>query len=232
MRSDNAGFRLETHLHTSEGSACADLDAVSQVRQYKEAGYDGVIVTDHFVTGNSAVDRILPWRQQMKDQFEGYRKAAEEGKKIGLKVFCGIEFGYHGTEFVVIGLDDEWFADHSRILNMRPEDSLTLFRKAGAAIIHAHPFRQASYISKVRLYPDYVDAVEIYNHQNKPEWDDRAEKYARMSNLPVTSGSDCHRLGEIGGGIILDRAPEDEKDLISIIKSGRGWTLIRRRDEW
>ena len=43
-------YRYETHLHTSEASACAVFSAVEQVRSYKAAGYDGIIVTDHFLT--------------------------------------------------------------------------------------------------------------------------------------------------------------------------------------
>lgn len=33
-------------------------------------------------------------------------------------------------------------------------------------VIHAHPYREAPYIPEIRLYPDYVDGVEVYNVSN------------------------------------------------------------------
>ena len=39
----------ETHLHTSEASACSIITGAEQARTYKEAGYSGIIVTDHFL---------------------------------------------------------------------------------------------------------------------------------------------------------------------------------------
>ena len=35
---------------TSEVSACASTSGAGQARIYKELGYDGIIVTDHFIT--------------------------------------------------------------------------------------------------------------------------------------------------------------------------------------
>lgn len=52
-----------THLHTSESSACGLLPAAQPVQKFKEAGYTGIVVTDHFYGGNTAIDRNLPWEQ-------------------------------------------------------------------------------------------------------------------------------------------------------------------------
>ena len=48
-------FLYETHLHTSEASACANVSGREQARIYRKAGYAGIIVTDHFFNGNTAV---------------------------------------------------------------------------------------------------------------------------------------------------------------------------------
>lgn len=219
-------FRIETHCHTSEGSKCGKLTAREQVMQYKNAGYDGIIITDHFVNGNSAVDRTLSWEEQMKQQFSGYQNASVEGEKIGLKVFEGIEFAYKGTEFIVLGLGFEWFLKHPETKDMTPEEFLPLFREEGAAVIHAHPFREAPYILEYRLYPDLVDAVEGFNLQNQPEWNKKAMDYAEKYCLPVTSGSDCHRLMEFGAGIDLEQPVSSIQELVRVIKSGQGWSII------
>ena len=41
-------YIYETHCHTSEVSRCGDLTAREVVRNYVDAGYSGLVVTDHF----------------------------------------------------------------------------------------------------------------------------------------------------------------------------------------
>ncbi|MCQ2531914.1 MAG: histidinol-phosphatase [Saccharofermentans sp.] len=213
-------------MHTSESSACGHLTAAQQVLQYKKAGYDAVIITDHFINGNSAVDRSLPWKQQMEDQFKGYRNAKIKGDEVGLKVFEGIEYAYHGTEFIVLGLGEKWFKDHEEIKEFEPKDFLKVFRDAGAAVIQAHPYREASYIKEIRLFPDLVDAVEVFNYHNDILWNNRAKAYAYEHNLPMTAGSDCHDLNEYSSGIACDKEINTLDELVALIKSGKGWNYF------
>ena len=44
-------YIYETHLHTSEGSACGVTTGAEAVRAYKKIGYSGIFVTDHFFNG-------------------------------------------------------------------------------------------------------------------------------------------------------------------------------------
>jgi hypothetical protein len=48
-------FKYETHLHTSEASACGSSHGAEYISVYKKLGYDGIFVTDHFFGGNTAV---------------------------------------------------------------------------------------------------------------------------------------------------------------------------------
>ena len=57
------GYLYETHMHTSEGSACGQSAGAEMARAYAENGYTGIIVTDHFFYGNTAADRRLPWSE-------------------------------------------------------------------------------------------------------------------------------------------------------------------------
>lgn len=41
-------MRIEMHVHTSEGSPCARVEAKNIVKAYSEAGYDAVIITNHY----------------------------------------------------------------------------------------------------------------------------------------------------------------------------------------
>ena len=93
-------------------------------RAYQKAGYAGIVVTDHFFYGNTAADRSLPWKDWVEQFCKGYEHAKEEGDKIGLQVFFGWESGYHGTEFLIYGLNKEWLFEHPEIKDADVKEQL------------------------------------------------------------------------------------------------------------
>ena len=105
-------YTVETHLHTSQGSACAHSTGAEMARAHKAAGYDTIIITDHFFGGNTAVPRDLPWAQRIELFCAGYEQAKQEGDKIGLTVLFGWEWAWHGTEFLTYGLDKAYLLAH------------------------------------------------------------------------------------------------------------------------
>lgn len=214
------GFRLELHLHTSEASKCASMDGKTAADMYKLLGYDGIVVTNHFINGNTSVDRSLPWPEQMELFFKGYDNAYAEGIKIGLKVFCSLEFNYKSTEFIILGLDKKWYIDHPEIMNMAPEEFIPFFKDNGAYIIQVHPYRYAWYIEVPRPYAYLVDAIEVINIGNqKLESDIWARRLAKLYNKTMVAGSDCHHYGKgYGAGVVLNEIPCDEKDIIRILR--------------
>lgn len=228
-------YLYETHLHTSEASACCRVPAAEMARQFKEAGYTGVVITDHFINGNTAVDRSLPWEQWVEGFCKGYENAKAEGDKIGLQVFFAWESGYQGTEFLIYGLDKKWLLEHPEIASCSIERQYALVHAAGGMVIHAHPFREEPYIKEVRLFPHHVDAVEGINathssvtsisHKN-PNWNPMAMEYAREHDLPVTAGSDQHKHAMIGGGMVFGRKLKDIYDLCDAIRNGEALELL------
>lgn len=207
-------------MHTSEGSACAVNTGAEMARAYREAGYTGIIVTDHFFYGNTAVDRSLPWRQWVERFCLGYEHAREEGEKAGLQVFFGWESGYGGPEFLIYGLDKNWLLEHPEIRDATVEEQMRLVHESGGIISQAHPFREAHYIPEIRTFPEYVDAVEGVNASHSspqvtnrhPEYNTRALRYAKEHNLPLTAGSDQHSVRMLGGGMIFSRKLADIHD--------------------
>lgn len=212
------GYLYETHMHTSESSACSRATGAEMARAYQAAGYAGIIITDHFFYGNTAVSRKLPWEQWVCEFCKGYENAKEEGDKIGLQVFFGWESCYQGTEFLIYGLDKEWLLLHPEICDATIEEQYRMVHEAGGMVSHAHPFREESYIPEIRLFPEYVDAVEAVNathtsptslgHKN-PLYNEKAIAYAKEHNLPITGGSDQHTTTMIGGGMLFKRELKD-----------------------
>ena len=158
------GYLYDTHVHTSEGSACGQNTGAEMARAYQKAGYAGIVVTDHFFYGNTAADRSLPWKDWVEQFCKGYEHAKEEGDKIGLQVFFGWESGYHGTEFLIYGLNKEWLFEHPEIKDADVKEQYELVHAGGGIVSHAHPFREEDYIPEIRLFPDCVDAVEAMLH--------------------------------------------------------------------
>jgi hypothetical protein len=176
-------FQYETHLHTTEASACAVFSAAEQVKYYKELGYEGIVVTDHFFNGNTSVPRDLEWEERVDLFCRGYENAKAEGDKIGLSVFFGWEANFCCTEFLVYGLDKQWLKNHPDILSWSIEEQYTRVHEDGGFIVHAHPYRVRPYIKEIRLFPDCVDAVEAINVGNRnDDFDRKALLYVESIN--------------------------------------------------
>lgn len=202
-------YKYETHMHTAEASACATSTGAEMARAHKEAGYTGIFITDHFFNGNTTVPRELPWQERVERFCLGYEHAKQEGDKIGLQVFFGFEYAYHGAEFLVYNLDKQWLMNHENIDLRSPRWALAQMHQGGAIIIQAHPFRERDYIDHIQLFPRDIDGVEAVNAAHLGaegrRMNERAFAYARMFDLPVTAGSDSHSVGRMfGGGVELE----------------------------
>jgi predicted metal-dependent phosphoesterase TrpH len=218
-------------MHTKEASACAQDTGAEMARAYKEAGYDGIIITDHFFNGNTAIDRSLPWEERVHLFCRGYENALEEGKRLNLHVFFGWEYGYHGTEFLTYGLNKEYLLNNPSILSWSLEEYFQNVHEHDGFITHAHPFREAPYIKEIRLYPDFVDAVEVVNTANQVLFNSKALAYAEKYNLPQTCGSDAHqtvniRAGKNMGGMEFETELFSIQDFIKAVKRRKNYRIL------
>lgn len=219
-------FLYELHCHTSESSACACSGGAALAESYASMGYSGFVVSDHFFNGNSCAcySQDLTWEEKVDVLCDGYEKAAERGKQLGLNVIFGFEFSCYGNDYITIGLDKQWLLENPDVMSWDLKLALTNMRKAGAYIIHAHPFREEAYIEMIRLLPRSVDAVEIFNAGNRQQiYNDRALWYAENYGLPKVVGTDLHN-SEIPAdhrtAVAFEQNPADTKDLIRMLGEG------------
>ena len=214
-------YRYETHLHTFPVSRCAVAGVRDSLKFYKEMGYDGVFITNHFLDGNINISSSMSYEEKINFYFSDYEEGAEIGKEIGIKVFCGVEMSYLGTDFLVYGLDKEWYLANAQIIDMEKTDELLFLIKNGALVIQAHPYREADYIDHIRLYPRCVHGVEVVN-ACRTELENRMAKiYAENYNLIEFAGTDNHKAKEQEklAGMCSDKPIVDEQDFVRRVKN-------------
>lgn len=181
-------YKYETHLHTFPVSRCAKASVRENLEYYKKLGYDGVFITNHFLDGNINIDKAKPYEEKLDFYFSDYEEALELGKELGIRVFLGVEISEQGTDFLVYGLDKQWFLDHPEIMELDRSAELQLMMDSGALVIQAHPFRGRF---PIRLFPKWSHGVEVFNSHDLAS-SELAQQYCRHYGLLPFAGSDNH----------------------------------------
>ncbi|MCL2127602.1 MAG: PHP domain-containing protein [Treponema sp.] len=217
-------YLYETHLHTAGVSACANSRGSEYIPYYMDLGYSGIIVTDHFYNGNTAIPRGLPWKEWVKRFCRGYEEARNEGERHGFDVFFGWEETFDGCDdYLVFGLDKAWLLEHPEVRKWSRGEQYRTVRAAGGCVVQAHPFRQHYYIRQVVLSAGCVDAVEAANAANcDRSYDALAARYGQKLGLPLTAGSDMHDVRQIYSngvfGVFLEEKINAIGDFVRIIR--------------
>ena len=224
-------YLYETHLHTSPVSKCARCSVRENLEFYKAAGYAGVFITNHFIDGNIAADKSAVYEDLLRFFCSDYEEAKKIGAEIGIDVFFGLEMSYKGTDFLVYGLDQEWFLQHPEIEGMKKSEELQLLMDAGALVIQAHPYREANYIDHIRLFPRHVHGVEVCNATQSDFRNEMARIYADAYELVHFAGSDNHRADGAPrlAGMESDTPIVDEQDFIRRVLDGRMKPFVLER---
>ena len=58
-------YKYETHLHTYPVSKCAKSTVREYMELYKELGYDGIFITNHFLDGNINIPYNTPYEDKI-----------------------------------------------------------------------------------------------------------------------------------------------------------------------
>lgn len=135
------GFKVDLHIHTATTSPCGEVEPEEIIALYTEAGYDGLVITDHFYKDYFENLGDIPWSRKIDCFLAGYRSAKAAAK--GLKVFMGIEYRNieSDNDFLVLGLTQEFLYEHQESYLLPLEEAIDLFHSIGAIVIQAHPIR-------------------------------------------------------------------------------------------
>lgn len=220
-------YRYETHCHSSRCSRCAHSTPTELVKAYHEAGYAGLVLTDHFIHGNNCVDASLPWEQQMQCYYDAYLEAREAAKALDFDVIFGLEHAYGGgMEVLCYGIDLDFLLNNPDIPKLELPEFAKRVHEYGGILIHAHPYRWAG--PELELPMEHLDGIEVFNCGNPPWKNQLAQEFANGKNLIQTSGGDTHlstshMLGT--AGIALPYRLQTGKALVRALKK-RDHSLI------
>ena len=212
-------FKYDLHVHTSQTSPCASMSGAEQARAYKEQGYTGIVITDHYYDGFFERNQSSTWAQSMDKYFAGYFDAKKEGDKIGLDVFqtAEVTLAYIKKDFLIYGVDPKFFYKNEKLFSLKEDELINLVHSAGGLVFAAHPYRR----NATECYPyGNIDGVEVING-NPLSNNILAMEYAKKRNLLMCSGSDAHNKGDVGlGGITTSVKVKDIIHLGEILRSG------------
>ena len=220
-------YLYETHLHTSEASACGRTRGKDYIDFMLGRGYSGMIVTDHFFNGNSCVPRDLPWRERVEWYCSGYEHALQEAAGRDFSVFFGIEYNFEGDEYLLYGVGKDWLLAHPDLLTYSREQVYQAVHAGGGIMVHAHPYRERMYLKAIHLTPSVSDAIEVYNSGNQDYQNALDYQYAKELGLPMTSGSDIHAVNDnMMGGMLFERKLMSARDYAEALLAGEGIPVV------
>ncbi|ACL06553.1 PHP domain protein [Desulfatibacillum aliphaticivorans] len=212
----SGGMVIDLHVHTAPASPCASAPIDEIIREAKELGVHGMVVTDH-----------------------NYVWTADDIKRLRDKhdflLLRGNEVITDQGDVLVYGLERD-IKGVIRIADLRAE-----IIEAEGFMVMAHPFRgflitgaeqmglSVEQAAQREMFK-HVDAIEVLNGKVTPDENGFAAKVADALSLPGTGGSDCHEMGTIGCyATEFTVNINSEADLVQALHAG-SYRPVRFRD--
>ncbi|MDD6728012.1 MAG: PHP domain-containing protein [Eubacteriales bacterium] len=208
-------YKYELHCHTGCVSRCGRVEPEKIVKLYKEQGYSGIVVTDHY----SPMTFTPNWCPQKQIDFylSGYRRM-KKAAGDDFTVLLGIELRHYGTanDYLIYGIDEDFLYNSGNLMTVWEKGVHRRAKDRGYLVYQAHPFR----VGIRRCNPDYIDGVEVYNGKTGKDMNDMAYQWAKENDKLMVSGSDFHTEKNLArGGIITNTEIKTNADLLKVLKS-------------
>lgn len=209
-------YKYELHCHTKETSLCGQVPAAEIVKMYKEAGYSGIVITDHYSPMTFKPSRVYRPQTDIDFYLSGYKEALKYADD-DFSVLLGMEIRYYATanDYLVYGVTEDFLRNNGNLMKLYPKKFYNLAKANNMLVVQAHPFRKMM----IRTNPAYLDGAEIHNGKANLECNLAAAEWAEKNNMQIrTSGSDFHRPSNLAvGGIITDKKIRTNDDLLRIL---------------
>lgn len=216
---DEWKFKTDLHVHTKPVSRCAEIDVETTVAYYKERGFDGIVLTNHF--SRIAFPEGKSREEWVEYYLSDYRHAKALGDKCGLSVILGMEirFPENANDYLVYGIDETDIPLAYDMIDGSYEQFYREFKNEKNVIVQAHPFRCGMVLQNLEI----LDGIEVYNmHPNHNASVSLAAKLeSEHPSMIVTGGTDFHHDGHQGMCAVRTKEmPHDSFEIAEILKGG------------
>ena len=190
--------QIDCHVHT-RGSydSAASLEAV--LASAREAGLDGVVVTDH-------------------DCLSYALAAVERAGALGLIGIPGVEISTADGHLLGIGIETRPPSGLSF------DETVARVRKAGGIAVVPHPFQRSRHGVPAETITD-CDGIEVFNaHTLTGVRNRQATRFAVGYGYPRFAGSDAHRPGVVGAAyteVGVDTRNPTAEAVLAAMRAGR-----------
>lgn len=213
-------MKIELHTHSKEISNCGHLSLEELIELYKNAGYDAMVLCNHF---NTITANLLLAKKGITDLHKAYfdcvERAVEIGREKGLLVLggCELRFDHNENDYLVFGMTAEVCRDWKKICAMKEEEFSAFAKENGILFYQAHPFRNRMSV----VNPEYLFGIEVQNtHPRHDSRNDIAKMWAEKYNLHKIAGSDCHQIQDVGtSAIYTDYEVRNMDDLVHVLRN-------------
>ena len=206
---------IDLHTHTYPLSWDSQIGADELIDKSKEAGLDGIVLSEHDWAWNP--DEV-----------------AELAKRHNFLVMHGIEVNTDDGHILVIGPRRYSYGMH------HIRELARLVEEANGVMWAAHPYRRHhpwDWESE-REWDDALDrgsrneafgivsAIEVLNGKGSQNENLYSHRLVERLGMPGTAGSDSHRTGDIGKtATYLERDIKNAADLVAELRAGRCWPV-------
>lgn len=219
-------YKYELHCHTSDVSFCAHSSAKEAVKFYKDRGYDGIVITDHYSPQTFLFHKALMPHKYTDSYIKGYKRAKEyAGDDFTVLLGCEVRFFFTIDDFLIYGIDEDFLKNSGNLMWKYLRRLHKLCTEKGLILLEAHPFRELRF----RHNPSLLHGCEVFNGKDAgKKANPKAEKWAEKHGFNIlTSGGDFHDKNDtVPGGIITDEPIKTNEDLLRILRSGK-YRLIK-----
>ncbi len=192
-------LRLDLHTH-SKYSVDSSEEVEDILETASRRGLHGICISDH----NSLM---------------GSEAASGLGSDHGLVIIRGMEISSAEGHILAYGLAEEVPRGSSAT------ETVDRITDLGGFAVAAHPHRFWSGLGDEVTRKAGFHAIEGLNARSVASHNRRAEALAEELQIPVTAGSDGHRLADIGKAIVLlPDGLETEEDFLEALRKGQGRT--------
>lgn len=200
-------MKIETHLHTKEGSSDSMVSLKDTINILKGKDYDGMIVTDH-------------------NSYNGYYSAKQDVDD-GFVIIKGVEYDTSDAGHMLIILPSDADNEIFTHKGMNIDSTIKIVNSLRGIIGPAHPFdyyrlgmlNNVKWLKNINILNNF-DFIEGFNACGSVIGNYKSAVLAQLFNKPMFGGSDSHRKESVGKAhTILPERIKNADELIDLVKS-------------